>query len=101
MSIQPLFNRILLKVPSEETVTKSGLVLVKKEEDQVVRGTVVAIGPGSNFEDKIIPTVVKVGDEVIFVGINRVNIEDSGEKYSMISENEILAIITPKKHKKD
>lgn len=46
----PLFDRVLIQRAEAVTKTKGGIVLPEKAQAKVLRGTVVAIGPGSRNE---------------------------------------------------
>lgn len=43
----PLFDRVLIQRAEAVTKTKGGLVLPEKAQGKVLKGTVVAIGPGA------------------------------------------------------
>lgn len=43
----PLFDRVLIQRAEAITKTKGGIVLPEKAQAKVLRGTVVATGPGS------------------------------------------------------
>lgn len=43
----PLFDRVLIQRAEAITKTKGGIVLPEKAQAKILRGTVVAIGPGS------------------------------------------------------
>jgi hypothetical protein len=43
----PLFDRVLIQKAEAITKTKGGIVIPEKAQAKVLRGTVVAVGPGS------------------------------------------------------
>lgn len=43
----PLFDRVLIQRAEAITKTKGGIVLPEKAQAKVLKGTVVAVGPGS------------------------------------------------------
>jgi chaperonin GroES len=43
----PLFDRVLIQKAEAVTKTKSGIVIPEKAQAKVLRGTVVAVGPGA------------------------------------------------------
>ncbi len=65
MSVQPLGDRVVVRVSEAEQVTASGLVLPETAADKPQRGTVVAVGSGRYEDGKRIPLLVEAGDEVI------------------------------------
>ncbi len=99
--INPTGNLVILekpKTPNPVSETASGLFIVQNNTDSFVfkdRSKVVAVGPGKIERGFRIPMSVKVGDTVIFhpdAAQDFINPED-GEKYLMIAEQNIQAII--------
>jgi len=95
--IVPLADRVLVKPgnPKDGKKTKSGIIIPETvSKDLPEMGEVLVVGPGKTLDDgKIVPMNVKVGDVVIFskYGPDEVKIDD--EKYYIIREEAILAII--------
>ena len=94
-TIIPLGDKVLVLPLDKEKKTDSGIIIpdtVDKERPEM--GKVVAVGDGKmNDDGKVVPMTVKVGDKVLFskYGPDEVEIED--EKYLIVSESNILAII--------
>lgn len=89
----PLFDRVLIRRAEAITTTKGGIVIPEKAQGKVLRGTVVAIGPGSrNDQGQHIPPSVKVGDAVLLpeYGGTKVELEENKE-YHLFRESDILA----------
>ena len=59
MSIQPLGDRVLVKVLESESKTKGGLYIPDNAKEKTTQGTVVAIGSSEDIK-------VKVGDSVLY-----------------------------------
>ncbi len=95
MKLKPLSDRIVLEPISQEEKTKSGIVLpdtIDKEKPE--QGKVIAVGPGRILADgKRASMSVKVGDKVFFKGYPE-EYEEKDKKYLIISEEDILAIIS-------
>ncbi|CAH1101065.1 unnamed protein product [Psylliodes chrysocephalus] len=91
--VLPLLNRVLVKKPEVETVTKGGVVIPDGMEPKLNKATVVAVGPGEVSETgKVIPVGLKPGDEVILSNYDGIKIElENDEVYYLYKENEILA----------
>lgn len=98
-SIKPLGDRVVIRPLSEEesgTTSPSGIIIPESAKDEKnEQGVVVAVGPGRWDEDgeKRIPMEVKEGDRVIFNSW-RDKIKIGEEEYSVISESDILGIIS-------
>ena len=77
---------------AEET-TKSGIVLPGQAKEKPQQAEVVAVGPGGVVEGKEITMQVKVGDKVIFSKYSGTEVEVEDEKYVIVKQNDILAVI--------
>ena len=92
--LKPLADRVLVKVEEEETKTMGGILLPDTAQKKSQKGVVVAVGSGKMTEEgKRLPLEVKEGDEVLFAKYSGTEIEDKGEKYLLLSERGILAIL--------
>ena len=92
--LKPLADRVLVKVEEEETKTMGGIMLPDTAQKKSQKGVVVAVGSGKMTEEgKRLPLEVKEGDEVLFAKYSGTEIEDKGEKYLLLSERDILAIL--------
>ncbi|KAG5327506.1 CH10 protein, partial [Pseudoatta argentina] len=89
----PLFDRVLIQRAEAITKTKGGIVLPEKAQAKVLRGTVVATGPGArNDKGEHVPLSIKIGDVVLLpeYGGTKVELEDNKE-YHLFRESDILA----------
>ncbi|WP_337653802.1 co-chaperone GroES [Allisonella histaminiformans] len=92
--LKPLADRVLVKVEEEETKTMGGILLPDTAQKKSQKGVVVAVGSGKMTEEgKRLPLEVKEGNEVLFAKYSGTEIEDKGEKYLLLSERDILAIL--------
>ena len=95
--IRPLLNRIVVKKPDSQKVSKGGIIL--KKEETVNWGTVVAVGPGKLNEDgKIRPMCVKVGDCVLLpeYGGSTIKLGEEPEELLILRDDDILGILEEK-----
>ena len=68
MKIQPLADRIMVKVLEAKDVTKGGIILPDSAQEKPQEAKVVAIGKGKvSDEGKTIPPEVKVGDKILML----------------------------------
>ena len=89
MKIKPLADRVLIKpTPAEET-TLSGIIIPDSAKEKPLRGTVLATGEGTKDEEM----VVKDGDQVLYGKYAGTEIELDGEKYLIMRQSDILAIL--------
>ncbi len=94
--IQPLGDRVLLKILEPENKTKGGIIIPDSAKEKPQEGEVVAVGPGKATKDgSRIPMQVKEGQKVLFskYSANEFTTKE-GEELSMIKEEDILAIIS-------
>lgn len=93
--IQPLADRVLLKVLEAESKTKGGIVLPDTAKEKPQEGEIIAVGKGRVSEDGTTnPLEVKVGDKVLFAKYSGTEVTTKeGEEYLIVKEDDILAII--------
>lgn len=89
MNIKPLFDRVLIEPTAAEEVTLGGIIIPDTAKEKPLKGKVVAVGNGTNDE----PMVLAVGNEVLFGKYSGTEIELDGEKYLMMRQSDVLAII--------
>ena len=95
MAIQPLGDRIVVKVLEAQEVTKGGIVLPDTVKEKPQEGKVVAVGKGkvSDSGTVIVPEV-KVGDRVLYGKYSGTEITTKeGEELLIMKEEDILAIV--------
>ena len=95
IKIRPLADRVIVK-PSDEAESKTagGIIIPDTAKEKPSRGKIVSVGPGRQDESgKLIPMNVKVGEEVLYSKFGGTDIEYSGEKYLIMSEMDIQAVI--------
>ena len=93
MKLTPLFDRVALKQLVAEETTKSGIVLPGQAKEKPQQAEVIAVGPGGVVDGKEITMQVKVGDKVIYSKYSGTEVELDNEKYVIVKQNDILAVI--------
>ena len=93
MKLTPLGDRVVLKQLVAEETTKSGIVLPGQSKEKPQQAEVIAVGPGGVVEGKEVTMQVKVGDKVIFSKYSGTEVEVDDEKYVIVKQNDILAVI--------
>lgn len=95
MNLKPLSDHLIVKPIIEDKTTKSGIVLpdtVDKEKPET--GEVVAVGPGRVLDNgNRLAMSVKVGQKVLFKKYSPDEFEIDNQKYLVISEEDVIAII--------
>ena len=101
MNLQPLGDRVVVKVLDEEETTISGIVLPDTAKEQPQRGRVLAVGPGARDENgKHMEMDVSEGEEVIFSKYGGTEIKLGADEVLILRESDILAKVTPRTSKK-
>ena len=92
--LQPLGDRVIVKVKEEEEKTVGGIVLASNAKQKPTEGEVVAVGEGKIADNgNKIPMTVKKGDTVLYDKYSGTNVKYNGEKYLVLRERDILAIV--------
>ena len=88
MNIQPLGDRVLvMPAPAEEKI--GGIIIPDTAKEKPLRGKIVAAGNGTKDEEMIL----KADDEVLYGKYAGTELEFDGEKYLMMRQSDVLAII--------
>ncbi|MDE2222467.1 MAG: co-chaperone GroES [Candidatus Omnitrophica bacterium] len=95
MAIQPLDDRIVVKVLEAKEVTKGGILLPDTAKEKPQEGKVVAVGEGKTLESgQIKAPKVKVGDRILFAKYGGTEITtNDGEELLIMKEEDVLAIV--------
>mgnify|MGYP006300526297 CR=1 FL=1 len=92
--IKPVGDKILVKRLEAKEKTKGGIVLPDTAKEKPKQGEIIALGDGILQDDGTrVPFTVKVDDRVIFASYAGTEIEEEGQKYLILSQDEILAVI--------
>jgi chaperonin GroES len=89
MNIKPLADRVLVKPVAAEEKTISGIIIPDSAKEKPLKGEVLAVGNGTKEEEM----VVAVGNIVLFGKYAGQELEWEGEKYLIMKQSDILAIV--------
>ena len=89
MTVKPLSDRVLIEPVAAEEVTVGGIIIPDTAKEKPLRGTVKAVGNGTNDE----AMVVKEGDLVLYGKYAGTELEVDGVKYLMMRQSDILAVL--------
>ena len=78
---------MILPAQAEEKV--GGIIIPDTVKEKPQRGKVVAVGNGTKDEEMIL----KVGDEVLYGKYAGTELENEGEKYLMMRQSDVLAVV--------
>ena len=78
----------------KKELTKSGIILPETINQSLSEsGEIVSVGKGVFKNGRLIPVTVKVGQRIMFKRFTNEELEFEKEKYLIIQEEDILAII--------
>ncbi len=94
VKIQPMGDRVVVKAISQETVTKSGIVLPDTAKERPQEGEVLAVGPGKVMDNgKRVTLEISVGQKVLFAKYAGTEVKLDGEEYLILRESDIMGIV--------
>ena len=93
MKLQPLADRVVLKMTEAEEKTKSGIIITGTAKEKPQIAEVIEVGPGGNVEGKDIVMTVKKGDKVVTNKYSGTEIKIDDIEYIIVRQSDILAIV--------
>ena len=93
MKIRPLFDRIVIEPVDTEEKTKSGIVLLAKDQEKPQMAKVIAVGPGGNVDGKDVVMEVQVGDKVLYSKYAGSEFKIDGKEVTIMRQSDVLAVI--------
>ena len=89
MNIQPLADRVLIRPTAAEEVTIGGIIIPDTAKEKPLKGEIIAVGNGTKDEEMIL----KAGDIVLYGKYAGTEIELEGEKFLIMRQSDVLAVI--------
>ena len=86
MKLKPLADRVLISPAPAETQTASGIIIPDTAKEKPLQGTVVAAGEDEKM-------ILKAGDQVLYGKYAGTEIEFEGEKYLIMRQSDVVAVI--------
>ncbi|MCI8413967.1 MAG: co-chaperone GroES [Clostridia bacterium] len=93
MKIRPLFDRIVIEPVDTEEKTKSGIVLLAKDQEKPQMAKVIAVGPGGNVDGKEVVMELKVGDKVLYSKYAGSEFKIDGKDVTIMRQSDVLAVV--------
>ena len=94
MNLKPLADRVVVKQTKAEEKTKGGIILTSAAQEKPEVYEVLVVGPGGLVDGKEIKMEVKAGDKVIMGKYTGTTVKLDGEEYTIVRQDDILAIVT-------
>ncbi|MBI49072.1 MAG: co-chaperone GroES [Crocinitomicaceae bacterium] len=89
INFKPLADRVLIEPAEADKTTASGIIIPDSAKEKSQSGVVVAVGPGKKDE----PTMVKVGETVLYGKFSGSELSIDGKDYMIMREADILGTI--------
>jgi chaperonin GroES len=89
MNIKPLADRVLIAPAPAEEKTIGGIIIPDTAKEKPLQGKVLAVGNGTKDEEM----VLKAEDTVLYGKYAGTEIELDGEKYLIMRQSDVLAVI--------
>jgi chaperonin GroES len=93
MKLQPIEDRIVIKMVEAEETTKSGIILTGNAKEKPQEAEVLAVGPGGVIDGNEVKMQVKPGDRVVTSKYSGTEIKLDGEELIIVRQKDILAIV--------
>jgi chaperonin GroES len=99
MGFKPLHDWVLIRRGTPEEKTIGGIIIPDAARSKPTEGIVEAIGPGrykqekDKKEKKFVPTVLKPGQQVMFIDYMAKDVTLDGQEITLIREEDILGTI--------
>ena len=94
IKFRPTDDRVLIEPLEAEDTTTGGIILPDTAKEKPQRGTVIAVGPGKLLKSgKRGEMNLSVGDEVVYGKYSGAEIDYGTDKYVVVRESEVLAIV--------
>lgn len=94
MNLKPLGDRIVVQRQEAGEKTKGGIILPDSAKEKPQMGTILAVGDGKVLKDgKRQPLQLKKGDTVLFTSYAGDEFKLDGEKYLLMREEDVLAVV--------
>ena len=93
MKLNPLLDRVVIKMVEAEETTKSGIILTGSAKEKPEVAEVISVGPGGIIDGKEVVMTVKPGDKVIIGKYAGTEVKLDGEEYTIVRQTDILATV--------
>ena len=94
-TVKPLGDRVFVKVSEAEEKTAGGIILPDNAKEKPQVGEVVQVGLGKRNDDGSRQALeVNIGDKVLYSKYAGTDIKLGGEDYVLLTERDILAVVS-------
>lgn len=95
-TLRPLHDRILVRRLDAATRTETGLFIPEAAKEKPQEAEIIAVGTGRILASgEVAPLKVELGQRVLFGKFAGDEIEFDGDKFIVLREEDILAVVGP------
>ena len=95
IKITPIGDRVVIQRLAAEDTTKGGIILPETAKEKPREGVILALGTGKVLKNgERAEFSVAVKDRVLFSSYAGTEVKVDGEEYIILSEDEILAVVS-------
>jgi chaperonin GroES len=87
MKLQPLGDRVVLKVEAAEEKTKGGLFIPQTAQEKTQTGTILAIGDDETIKG------VKVGSKVMYDKYAGTTVKEGADEYLILHYTDLICVV--------
>eukprot|EP00245_Coleochaete_scutata_P015921 TRINITY_DN725_c0_g1_i1.p1 TRINITY_DN725_c0_g1~~TRINITY_DN725_c0_g1_i1.p1 ORF type:complete len:252 (+),score=74.34 TRINITY_DN725_c0_g1_i1:145-900(+) len=92
-TMQPLADRVLVKIQQVEEKTTGGLFLPTTTQSKPNSGEVVNVGEGRSIGDKNIPIALQTGDKVVYSKYAGTEVEFDNADHVLLKEEDVIGLL--------
>ena len=93
MTINPLSDRVVIKMTEAEETSKSGIILAGNAKEKPVVAEVVAVGPGGMVDGNQVEMYLAVGQKVLISKYAGTEVKLDGEEFTILRQSDVLAVV--------
>jgi len=98
VNLKPLGDRVVVEHVEQADRSAGGVFLPDTAKEKPQEGRVLAVGTGRTLDNGTkLPMDVKAGDRIIYSKYSGSEIKLEGKEYLIISEKDVLAVMTDEK----
>ncbi|HHU83597.1 MAG TPA: co-chaperone GroES [Clostridiales bacterium] len=93
MKLNPLGDKVVVKLVEAEEKTAGGIILTSSAQEKPQIAEIIAVGKGGIVDGKEVKMEVKVGQKVILNKYAGTEVKLDGTEFIIVRQNDILAIV--------
>ena len=92
-TIKPILDKVVVEVRKSGEMSRGGIVLAGKTEDDTLEATVLARGPGGLIDGREVKMYLNAGDVVLIPKNFGNKVKLDGKEFIILKQEDILAML--------